>query len=482
MQDRVSEHPGRIKLTPVPGQENTFDMVRADEPVQEGTPLNKSTLMTDETAAAIGLTSKDPTVNDAIRTINASLVREMNDGFKVGDIRLSRRMSLGENYRIANGEAFEPESFPSLADLLPRTARLELLSSETLEDYGVNTSLGDVSLVSGGGYYVLSYRRSIGNSKDGYTSDHYIAYSTNIEGPYTSKKIASTANASNISKESYQNHHSVYVNGKFYVHVPWIGIILSASDPAGEWTTTYIKNESGSTLKVYSFSMFTHIDGMFVIAIGHKQYYATDISNQWREHTVTSASYNEATFLINAGGWYYQFFQESGHYKTLAYRSQALLGTYNEVKSYGSELPRDVSTDGKKIYLLTYTYNDDKYSYLRVIDPDANTDEAHSYSGVPRVSLSAGLENQSGRTIMFAGYSGTRVYACSETDTSSYADATNGRAIILVDNGKAYIFVLNVESNTDPATLRIFRADMTRLPSVSVDNTYAYVKVKEDEP
>lgn len=54
MQDRVSEHPGRIKLTPVPGQENTFDMVRADEPVQEGTPLNRATLLTDEVAAAIG--------------------------------------------------------------------------------------------------------------------------------------------------------------------------------------------------------------------------------------------------------------------------------------------------------------------------------------------------------------------------------------------------------------------------------------------
>lgn len=41
--DRVPKHPGRIKLTPVQGQENTFDMVRADEPVETGTPLDKAT-------------------------------------------------------------------------------------------------------------------------------------------------------------------------------------------------------------------------------------------------------------------------------------------------------------------------------------------------------------------------------------------------------------------------------------------------------
>lgn len=39
--DRVPMYPGRIKLVPVPGQENTFDMVRADEPLVEGTPVNK---------------------------------------------------------------------------------------------------------------------------------------------------------------------------------------------------------------------------------------------------------------------------------------------------------------------------------------------------------------------------------------------------------------------------------------------------------
>lgn len=55
MQDRVSLYPGRVKLTPVAGQENTFDLVRADQPTQEGTPLNKATLLKDVTASILGL-------------------------------------------------------------------------------------------------------------------------------------------------------------------------------------------------------------------------------------------------------------------------------------------------------------------------------------------------------------------------------------------------------------------------------------------
>lgn len=54
MKDRIPLYPGRVKLNPVTGQENTYDMVRADEPTQEGTPLNKASLLKDETAALYG--------------------------------------------------------------------------------------------------------------------------------------------------------------------------------------------------------------------------------------------------------------------------------------------------------------------------------------------------------------------------------------------------------------------------------------------
>lgn len=55
MQNREPTYPGRVTLTPVSGLANTYDMDRADQPLQPGTPLNKATLLKDATAALYGL-------------------------------------------------------------------------------------------------------------------------------------------------------------------------------------------------------------------------------------------------------------------------------------------------------------------------------------------------------------------------------------------------------------------------------------------
>ena len=74
MKDRIPLYPGRVKLNPVAGEANTYDMVRADQPTQEGTALNKANLLSDETAALFGL---DGTAvpNDALSTLSKSALR-----------------------------------------------------------------------------------------------------------------------------------------------------------------------------------------------------------------------------------------------------------------------------------------------------------------------------------------------------------------------------------------------------------------------
>lgn len=74
MQDREPTYPGRVTLTPVYGLANTYDMERADRPLQEGTPLNKANLLSDATAAAIkallASQTEDPaTPNDALNIL-----------------------------------------------------------------------------------------------------------------------------------------------------------------------------------------------------------------------------------------------------------------------------------------------------------------------------------------------------------------------------------------------------------------------------
>lgn len=74
MQDREPTYPGRVTLTPVYGLANTYDMERADRPLQEGTPLNKANLLSDATAAAIkalltSQTENPATPNDALNIL-----------------------------------------------------------------------------------------------------------------------------------------------------------------------------------------------------------------------------------------------------------------------------------------------------------------------------------------------------------------------------------------------------------------------------
>ena len=63
MKDRIPVNPGRVLVTPENGSAFYATMTRADNPTQEGDPLNKNTLLKDETAALFGL-GADAVPND----------------------------------------------------------------------------------------------------------------------------------------------------------------------------------------------------------------------------------------------------------------------------------------------------------------------------------------------------------------------------------------------------------------------------------
>lgn len=84
MKDRIPKYAGRIKLIPVDEINGIYDMVRADEPVEEGTPINKATLLADATATKLGLTD-NATVNEALNVLskNETWVFTLEDGSTV---------------------------------------------------------------------------------------------------------------------------------------------------------------------------------------------------------------------------------------------------------------------------------------------------------------------------------------------------------------------------------------------------------------
>lgn len=76
MNDRVANHPGRWKLTPVTGTTDTYDFERADDPTVEGTKLNKATFLPDAVASAIAAATGGSNINlpaDALNAIASAL-------------------------------------------------------------------------------------------------------------------------------------------------------------------------------------------------------------------------------------------------------------------------------------------------------------------------------------------------------------------------------------------------------------------------
>lgn len=97
MKDRIPADPGRVLITPEDGSAAFYaTMSRADNPTQEGDPLNKNTLLKDTTAALFGLGS-DAVPDDIFSILSKAAVVGETDGElnTVGGQRAGLRIATG---------------------------------------------------------------------------------------------------------------------------------------------------------------------------------------------------------------------------------------------------------------------------------------------------------------------------------------------------------------------------------------------------
>lgn len=86
--NRIPTKAGRVNLTPIAGETNKYTLTRADEPLEEGTPLNKE--MLDEFLAASGVTTGEATALELAQ-----------DGYVLGDgyaIRFKLNVDINDGY------------------------------------------------------------------------------------------------------------------------------------------------------------------------------------------------------------------------------------------------------------------------------------------------------------------------------------------------------------------------------------------------
>lgn len=144
MKDRISTHPGRVQLVPVAGQANTFDMLRADEPTEVGTPLNKANLLSDGTAALIGVAGDDATVNGALKNI----WEKKTD--KVADASAGNLAALNADGNLTDSGR-KVEEIPTAEKMGVLSTRTEIFREDGVFRVPNGVSTVHVLLMGGGG-------------------------------------------------------------------------------------------------------------------------------------------------------------------------------------------------------------------------------------------------------------------------------------------------------------------------------------------
>lgn len=286
MKDRIPLYPGRVKLTAVDGQPGVYDMVRADEATEQGTPLSKATLLDDDTAALYGLTGDNATVNNAL----AGVGKGVGDIAKVGDVRYSYRDSLGTNWALANADEFDSTEYPALAEVFPKdpTSNSSWPSNLTMiSDFSNTWNNGNQPYILACpiGYLANIYTGS--GWKPVYSSDGMTWHETNAP-------VNTTTGFDRIDEFTYIDGLYVMVghrsNRSYYVY------LMCTDNPiTGNWTVVDTGlNENSARCKIRAGDGYYYIYSYSSSNSWVHIYRTTDI-NTWDASNVSSKSgYNYA--------------------------------------------------------------------------------------------------------------------------------------------------------------------------------------------
>lgn len=250
MKDRTPKYRGRVKLLPVTGQENIYDMTRADEPDDTGTPFNTRTMLQDSTAQFLKLPVSNPFVDDALR--------HMPDRVNpVGTIRTTPQQSLGDAWLPCDGSQVTFSEYPELCQILRNTAGAVSWDSEAV---GVSPNFMGMSrpVYFKGKWYIAGsyYQKPVGTVTRTITLN--IATADNANGPYTTvKTIKETVDGDGSYDNDVTNRNMVQgAATSETIAFVWLrtttgtdrgaGCHVTVSDDGDTWTTRTVKRESGA--------------------------------------------------------------------------------------------------------------------------------------------------------------------------------------------------------------------------------------------
>lgn len=476
MQDRVSIYPGRVKLTPVSGRADTYDMERADSPTQEGTPLNKASFLKDTTAELYG---KDASaVPDEIFSEIHSRLSAL-DVFELGDVLTSSRRNLGDKWLLCNGAQLKRTEYPVIENLALPYALASITASKVtigniVEHDGLLATAGfynetifiytaaapdgpwsensftdvgwgkfnSVRIAYGNGLWVVFATSSSGSSQ-------YVAYATTPTGTWT--KLAAAQNMKfTVSSLAYGGGVWVAAGQDGDNHPS----VLTTTDPTAlnpSWaaaTGTWVQKQVSTAVGCINSVAFA---GSNWVAAGWEGrsaegavFTATDPANAWGKVTQTFSGvsiFSAVRFLSNM--WCAVGYNGSGTTTNSIYTAEDPAGTWNR-----TQLPLLPEQGTHTTIASDIEYVDGKWIVSAYMKLSTASYRAYLYS--------AGTV-----------YGPFTIEALAAGDVMPRSIAENGADWVVVNGNDA--------GNPFSVSTSALRT----VPTISVGGAYAYIKVKE---
>ena len=375
MQDRVPLYPGRVTLTPVSEQANTYDMTRADQPTQEGTPLNKANLFSDETAA------KYPAGTE---TVDGALAALPNMISSIGDTKTTLRTDLGPTWLLCNGDEIDGVEYPELAAMYKLNPYSTLIPIKLPSTFSFTKFYIKRSKKVNDYYVILGEYSNPVTGADGATTEEkggVILYTTDPTGTWSVNTLPGSYTQNTTNGRAQPLDIGYDVTRSEYVVV---GCALSTTEnhSYARWTGSSIENLTiQNTMSYYSYdrelgNIIESPEGLFFIK-RYKQ--SSSRFNLWickndatTEGTTVGticedaghSNYTIMDWFYTNGSFYYCVYYTYDYAKKLtiwhsatgATDSWTTVTTYNNDNSEQSHSVSSVTHNKEKLYIVTY-YN-----------------------------------------------------------------------------------------------------------------------------
>jgi len=390
-------------------------------------------------------------------------LKDSNVGYQIGDILTTIRTDLGDKWALCNGASMDRNAFPELSNVMPKIPYP--WSSKTISGIYITDS------VYANGYWVVS----------GYGPDDsygYIAYTTSITSSWTVKQI----NNSSILHITYQNGYFVATSK---------GTLLYTTDPSSNWSSVVDQDN------YYNFGRIAYGNGYWVYCVEGRYdsniFYSTNISGPYTSISLWGTSANTAPirsvrfvngYFVACGSKVVETNYVPSHQAIIAWSAnpaitwttKTLFTTLTAHNTNGNVM--DIAY-GRGIYMVVTNRTNSNGA-----TPTVGIYYSSSLNGTWNYKQILQMAGAEGYTILFDGslfllmafsgsgsYNSYAYYTPSITDWISYTIGS-GRCYTMSYGPNFYIAC--------PYNI-IYYSDQTKLklPSISTDQSYNYIKVKE---